>query len=79
MADILRRYFVDNSAPILCIRRHNTQVMPYTLCRTGNSGGFYWGRWQVTWRQPYSKEWAFSEATKSWVPAYWLKEQEHEG
>ena len=58
--DMLRRYFVANQCPIISVQYHST------LCRSkflpiqgGNFKGFYWGKWQVMWRIPYSSCWGF--------------------
>lgn len=69
--EILRRYFVANRAPVLSARRLNMAPTKFIRCRCGNADGFFWGRWQVTWRVPYSKVWAFDG--HRWVPAYTLK------
>lgn len=71
MLDTLHRYFVQNPAPIFSARRVFAEPTGrFVRCRCGNSDGFFWGRWQVTWRVPYSKVWAFDG--KRWVPAYSL-------
>lgn len=71
MLDILRRYFVGNTAPIISIERTGF-AFSYVPCNTGNSGGFYWGNWRITWRKPYSTVWAWDG--RRWVHAYTLKE-----
>lgn len=77
MVDLLRRYFVANRARILSVRRLNLPPVKFLRCNTGNSGGFYWGRWQVTWRKPYSRVWAFHAQSRQWVPAYTIRESQH--
>lgn len=70
MKDILRRYFVANRASVISIRRLRLQPGPFIRCRCGNADGFFWGRWHVMWRVPYSKVWAYDG--HRWVPAYTL-------
>lgn len=70
MFDILRRYFVKNSAPIFLVERRIWRTK-FTLCRCGNAYGFNWGYWKVIWRRPYTKEWSFNG--KNWVPSYMLE------
>lgn len=73
MIDIIHRYFVKNKARIISVRKPLKHGVGFIRCRCGNSDGFYWGRWQVTWRIPYSSAWGFDGA--KWVPAYSLKDQ----
>lgn len=68
---ILRRYFVANRAPIVSVRRPLKFNVGFIRCRCGNSDGFFYGRWQITWRTPYSKAWGFDG--RRWVPAYTLE------
>ena len=68
--EMLRRYFIANPAPVFQIRRLRLKPGPFIRCRCGNSDGFYWGRWHVTWRIPFSKVWGFNG--REWVPAYML-------
>lgn len=68
MDNIFARYFVKNPAPIFQIQRMKTRQSRLLSVRCGNSGGFFWGRWLVTWRLPYSKVWVFDG--QRWVPAY---------
>lgn len=75
--EILFRYFVGNRAAILSIKRSGLADVSFTRTRCGNADGFFWGRWQVSWRRPYSKVWAFDPAQFRWVPAYEMaKEQQ---
>ena len=71
IVDKLRRYFVANRAPILSIRRPLRYGTGFVRCRCGNSDGFYWGRWLITWRKPYADVWGFDG--REWVPAYMLR------
>ena len=66
MLNLLRRYFVCNPAPILHIMRARHRWGIYIPCRTGNSGGFYWGYWRVTWRKPYADCWQFNPSCRRW-------------
>ncbi len=68
MLDMFRRYFIANRAPILSVRRPLRYGRGCIRCRCGNADGFYLGRWQVMWRIPYSKVWAFDG--RRWVPVY---------
>ena len=68
LIDKLRRYFVGNRAPILSVRRLRLTPIAFTPCHTGNSGGFYWGRWQVTWRKPFADCWSYDHNARQWMP-----------
>lgn len=77
MDNIFARYFVKNPAPIFQIQRLKMRPCKFLLVRCGNAGGFFWGRWRVTWRRPYSKAWAFDG--DHWVPAYTLTQTKEAG
>lgn len=77
MDNIVFRYFVKNPAPILQIERLRKPPCKFVPVRCGNAGGFFWGRWRVTWRRPFSKVWAFDG--NHWVPAYTLKQAKDAG
>jgi hypothetical protein len=66
--DLLRRYFVSNTAPILSARRLNIPAAKFLPYRIGNSAGFYWGRWHVTWRKPYLPVWTYDSNARQWMP-----------
>lgn len=66
MIDTLRRYFVCNPARIFAVERTHRIWGQYIPCRTGNSGGFYWGYWLFTWRKPYAKCWRFNPSSRRW-------------
>lgn len=73
LAEKIFRYFVANKARILSIRRARG-VQGFTPTRTGNSQGFFFWGWQVSWRTPYADVWAFDFAQRRWRPSYELKE-----
>jgi hypothetical protein len=66
--DILRRYFVGNTAAILSVR-YEKRLDPkgrFVRTRCGNADGFFWRRWRVSWRIPYHKVWQWDAASKRW-------------
>jgi hypothetical protein len=66
MTDIFKRYFVGNTARIFSMERAPTfQKMPLR-CFTGNSGGYYWLFWRITWRKPYAHCWRYNETRGAW-------------
>jgi hypothetical protein len=70
--DKLRRYFVGNSAPIFKIGRSYVKPRWRPLrCSTGNSGGYYWLYWRITWRMPYADVWQYNSTHKRWEIAHW--------
>jgi hypothetical protein len=74
MRDLLKRYFVANTARVLSVEYHRSITgWRFTPYRVGNAGGFYWGPWHVSWRMPYSDAWAFDG--QRWVHAYTLTER----
>ena len=73
LPDLLRRYFVGNTAPIFSVRKLNLKGWRFTPYRIGNAGGFYWGPFEVSWRRPYSKVWAYDSKARQWMPAYMIR------
>jgi len=73
MSELIKRYFVANKAPIISVQRLNLLPIKFVRCRGGNFDGFYWGRWKVFWRRPFSKEWVFARG--GWWPADMVEER----